>query len=154
MLIRSTSIALFAIFLPLITACSCPNLTFEEKYESANVVVKARVVFKKRFAPRPPFFAVSYLFKLQVLRTFKNCSPGEFFYAKTMLDGGTCSSVLEKGAVYKIQLPTNPETSDKFPRLFYNFYGCDDAFAWKYVTPQQRHFLRTQSTKPENRCTT
>lgn len=144
---------IFSIALPkLVISCSCPDVTSQELYQHANVVLRARAVAVKRLEPTAPLFAVSYLFKLRTIRTFKGCSPGKFFYAKTYLDGGTCSTVLKKGDNVRLLLPVSPETSATFPRRFYEFIGCDDAQSWEYVSKADRAFLRSESKKPQNRC--
>lgn len=145
-------IGLLAAIVAITSACSCPDLTFQQRYGFATNVVKAKAVSVKRFRGPAPRKIVTYIFKLRLLNVFKGCGPTKFFYAKTMLDGGTCSSVLSKGTTYLVQLPSKPTKQKKFPQRFYKFYGCYDVMAWKYISKEERRFYRKQSVKPENQC--
>lgn len=134
------------------SACSCPDLTLRQRYRFATTVVKAKTVSVTLFPAKPPFNAVSYLFKLRVLNVLKGCGPTKIFYAKTMLDGGTCSSVLSKGTTYLVQLPDKPDMQEMFPESIYKFYGCYDVMDWKSLAKEERRFFWKQSVKPENKC--
>ncbi|CDF35508.1 unnamed protein product [Chondrus crispus] len=151
---RGLSLALLLVCsLAIASACSCPDITFQERYGFTKSLVRARAVSVRRFIASTPFpGVVTFIFKLRLMRVFKGCAPQKFFYATTMLDGGTCSSVLTKGDTYLIQLPVEVENEPSSAANPYKFYGCNSANAWKYIPKIERRFYRKQSVKPENQC--
>lgn len=151
---RGLSFALLLVCsLAIASACSCPDITFQERYGFTQTLVRARAVSVRRFrASHLIPGVVTYIFKLRLMRVFKGCAPQKFFYAKTMLDGGTCSSVLTKGRTYLVQLPVEVENEPSSAADPYEFYGCNSANSWKYIPKIERRFYRKQSVKPENQC--
>lgn len=134
----------------LASACSCPDLTFQERYGFAGTMVKAKAVSVRRFiGPRK---IPTYIFKLRLQTVFKGCAPRKFFYATTMLDGGTCSSVLTKGESYLVNMTVEEENEPSSPDDPYKFYGCFSATGWKYISRKERRFYRRESVKPKNQC--
>lgn len=125
----------FLSLLVVISGCSCPNLTFQEIYEDTPVIVRARVVRVRNIPPEESSFnAEEIRYKLKTLHVLKGCSPGKVFRARTVLDGGICSSVLKKGDVVRVNLPTPKKRT-------YDFFGCYTTQVWGEIQREERRFL-------------
>lgn len=152
MIAKLLPLAVLLILVPLSAACSCPDLTFKQRYRNAAVVIRAKVLSSVKLPRTGPIGGDEYRFKLKTLELFKGCSPGRVFYARSIVNGGLCSVVLTKGSELKVQLPKSPEMQKAFPMKFYNFFGCYDTATWKNLSRKEMRFLGRQADRKRNAC--
>lgn len=155
---------LLALLLPAALG-ACTAKTFEDAYNAAKTVVKAKVV-RVSISPTPTplpcltaippclppiFLPQSVKYRLKLRRTYKGCAPNKKFFGKSFESIAACGQRLVKGKIYMLNLGT--ETPD--------LGGQPDSFSismlqgnrlFSSLTRAQKRFLARSSRLPENQC--
>lgn len=146
-----------------VRGCSCFPANFEEQYNGALTVVKARVVLVKMSPTPKPSPCVTgscsisisnqpVVYILQLLQIFKGCGPPFLiFFTESHLRPGYCGFGMKEGEIYMLNLYKELPRAGSFLK-FFNVNSCQGNRLFSSLTSYQRQFLKSRSKKPENKC--